>query len=287
MYHKKGRQVKRDVLVPYFDLSNEVTMRLQYLKEVEKEVKQEYDELPQGKLLVAPGRTTNCFRYYYREQPSDVQGRYLNKNEQKMKNDLATKKYYEGLLKNVKKEIKALEKFINSYEGDSIIDTYTNLHAGVKRLIKPVNIDDDTFEKQWLSISYEGNRFDDEDKTSFYSDRNERMRSKSEVLIANELIKNNIPYKYECPVHIMTRRGRQTIYPDFTVLIAKKRKVIYWEHLGKMGDIDYITRNLKKLEDYKENGINIGDNLVITYESATVPLNTKDISRVIQTMFDM
>ena len=39
----------------------------------------------------------------------------------------------------------------------------------------------------------------------------------------------SIPYKYECPLQLS---NGMIIYPDFTVLDVKRRKVWYWEHRG-------------------------------------------------------
>ena len=53
----------------------------------------------------------------------------------------------------------------------------------------------------------------DDDMSNYITDAGERVRSKSELVIANLLYKNNIPYMYECPLKI----NNNTVYPDFTV----------------------------------------------------------------------
>ena len=90
------------------------------------------------------------------------------------------------------------------------------------------------------------------------------------------------PYKYECPLKLANGIIR---YPDFTVLNPKTRDIKYWEHLGKMGDIDYIIYNLKKIAEYERNDIVLGDQLILTAESASMPLSTKDINRAIEYTF--
>lgn len=52
------------------------------------------------------------------------------------------------------------------------------------------------------------------------------MRSKSEVIIADLLNKEGIPYRYEFPLYL---KEFNTVYPDFTILNVRKRKEIYWE----------------------------------------------------------
>ena len=142
---------------------------------------------------------------------------------------------------------------------------------------------DETYSDIWMEEKYDGLGFDPRDQSAFYSDKGERMRSKSEVLIANTLNKMNIVYKYECPV---ARINGELLYPDFTVLDLKRRKVKYWEHLGRMDDAEYVNRNLWKLEEYRKIDIRLGLNLFLTYESGSNPLGTNEINNVIQSIIE-
>ena len=131
--------------------------------------------------------------------------------------------------------------------------------------------------ENWISTPYEVlQKF--EKPTGFYSDNNEQMRSKSEVIIANQLKKYKIPYKYECPLSI----GGRMIYPDFTVLNVKKRKELYWEHLGLLDDSDYLEKIITKFIRYELNGFFPGDKLIITFETSRQPLNVKLVEYTIQ-----
>ena len=96
-----------------------------------------------------------------------------------------------------------------------------------------------------------------------------RVRSKSEIIIANMLKTLNIPYKYECPLKI----GNILLYPDFTILDVKGRRERYLEHFGMMGDLDYVNNMMLKISTYEKNNIFIGDKLICTFESAKRPLN--------------
>ena len=76
------------------------------------------------------------------------------------------------------------------------------------------------------------------------------MRSKSEVIIANILAKNNehLLYKYERPLEVVIAGHTQTIHPDFTIINIHTGKITYWEHAGRMDDahrkIDQIFTEL-------------------------------------------
>ena len=99
---------------------------------------------------------------------------------------------------------------------------------------------------QWCSKEYEGLPFK-EDSPELYTDRGERVRSKSEVIIANLMAKENIPYKYECPLYL---NGFGTVHPDFTALNVRERKEYYWEHLGMMEDPEYSEKAVRKISAY-------------------------------------
>ena len=139
-------------------------------------------------------------------------------------------------------------------------------------------VPDEDFIKAWREMEYRGKGFR-EDAPEYYTDKGERVRSKSEILIANALNRNHIPYRYECPLYLA---GYGTIHPDFTVLNVRLRKEMYWEHLGMMDDISYVENALQKITMYMQNGIFLNDNLIITYETKRNPLNQKVIKIVMK-----
>ena len=82
------------------------------------------------------------------------------------------------------------------------------------------------------------------------------------------------------------KNGRKK-YPDFTLLDVKKRRLIFHEHLGMIDDDDYRRRNLRKLDEYRKNGIYPGKNLIITYEGDGSYLNVKEIREMVRGIFDV
>ena len=88
-----------------------------------------------------------------------------------------------------------------------------------------------------------------------------RVRSKSELNIANTLERLGVPYRYEQKMHV---NGR-TVYPDFTILLPN-RDTLIWEHNGLMDNIDYMERARLKTYDYERAGFRQHRNLIITYE---------------------
>ena len=120
----------------------------------------------------------------------------------------------------------------------------------------------------------------DENDAEFYTSKGERVRSKSEILIAEALIRNNIPYRYEYPIH--NEVGKPIGVPDFNCLNVRQRKDYYWEHLGKLGDMKYANRNVSKLERYTLEGGFDDSQLILTFETNEHPLNTRVIEEKIR-----
>ena len=112
----------------------------------------------------------------------------------------------------------------------------------------------------------------------FYTLKGERVRSKSEVIIADRLRANGIPYRYECPLKV----GNKVIHPDFTILRMSDRKIIYHEHCGKMSDQQYLDDMLSRARDYNDAGIILGDRLFYTFETDTTPLDVTILDNIIK-----
>jgi ATP-dependent DNA helicase RecQ len=104
--------------------------------------------------------------------------------------------------------------------------------------------------------------------------KGDKVRSKSEVIIANLLADNGIIYEYEKKLEYANGRW---IEPDFTI-IKEDGTELYWEHLGMLGVESYDNRWLKKQDIYEEY---FPDKLIITYEGANITNNALDVIKKI------
>ena len=124
-----------------------------------------------------------------------------------------------------------------------------------------------------MQKEYTGKEFSAEAPVIF-TEKGERVRTKSEKILADYFAKKGIAYKYEKPLYL---KGMGMIYPDFTFLSRKTGKEIYWEHNGMMDDPVYARNAIRKWEAYEHNGIFQGERLILTYETEQNVLNTKEI----------
>ncbi len=195
--------------------------------------------------------------------------KYVRKENIKIARLIAQRDYDYSYLRIAKKEIEDIEKILEKRYVSKIEGCYSDINEGRKILVRPFEMSDDEYVKRWMNIPYKIKEFNESDTTEYYTDKGERVRSKSEVIIANLLCAMNIPYKYECPLQL----EQTIIYPDFTILDMTERREKYLEHFGMMGDPEYVSNMLLKVSMYERNGIFIGDRLICSFESTKRPLN--------------
>ena len=174
-------------------------------------------------------------QYYHRTNPKDLNGKYIPAKDLKLAQALAQKEYDTKVLRAAEKELKTIQKYLLDYPEKTAEQVYDSLHPERQKLIVPVVEPQNQYIQKWKSVKYEGKGFK-ENTPEFYTTNGERVRSKSELIIADLLGKENIPYRYEYPVYLM---GIGRIYPDFTTLNVRTGKEILWEHLGMMDDAAY------------------------------------------------
>lgn len=213
-------------------------------------------------------------QHYHRVNPSDIKGTYLNRKQDSLASALAQKDYDCKLIRELMAEIKALDRILDEYRPERIDEIFMSLHDCRKPLIRPAMLlDEDDYVKRWMSAEYENKAFE-ENAPDYFTTNGERVRSKSEILIADALSRRNIPYRYEYPIHI---RGIGTVHPDFFCLNVRKRQAYVWEHNGMMSDSEYADYATNKIEKYTLAGYFPGENLILSFETDSRPLSSRII----------
>ena len=265
-------------------ISADLENRLTQLKHILATTEKRLANPPQGHLRVSQkGKNPE---FYQITEPGDTHGTYIPHAKLALARRLAQKDYDTRLIKELQLEIRALQKYLAQTNGGSALAAiYTKLCLARRQLITPVTLTDAQYAAQWQAVSWTGLPFSP-DSPDYTTARGERVRSKSEVIIADTLARHNIPYRYEYPFELKSsRNGRvgpsRTVHPDFLCLNVRTRAEFYWEHFGLMDDPDYLERTLLKLKDYAENGLLPGKNLLFTMESAASPLSTRQIEKLI------
>ncbi len=256
---------------------------LQEIEMLEDSIKQVMTELEPLKSTVSQSvmlraiRHGSGYQYFQRRKGSETNGEYIRKKEITKAVTLAQIEYDERLLNALQEAKRQLEKCKSTGVVNPFETALEQMMPGKRELVTPYYIPDETYIKNWRRQKYEGLPFK-EDFPEYYTRQGLKVRSKSEILIADILDEFSVPFLYEKPLELK----RRTFYPDFTLLDIKGRKEVYWEHFGMMDDPDYVQNAIGKLSLYAENGIFPGHKLILTMETRKESLNTRDIKRIIQ-----
>ena len=251
--------------------------------------KKSYEKAPQGRIRIS--QNGGHPEYYLVTERGSLRGKYLPHSQKTLARQLAQKDYDARLIKLLQKEISALQNYMKQTSNGRVIpELYDSLCLARRSLITPAILTNEQYAARWQDVSWTGRPFAS-DAPYICTARGERVRSKSEVIIADTLFRYNIPYRYEFPITLKRinpddiRRdfgSSITLYPDFLCLNTRTRTEFYWEHFGLMDDPAYSNNAAGKLRLYTENGILAGRNLIITMETQTEPPSIKSLEKLIE-----
>ena len=270
-------------------LAPQIEKRLAELQNLLFTKKKSYKKAPQGRIRIS--QNGGHPEYYLVTERGSLRGKYLPHSQKTLTRQLAQKDYDARLIKLLQKEITALQNYMKqTSNGRAIPELYDSLCPARRSLITPAILTNEQYAARWQDVSWTGRPFAS-DAPYICTARGERVRSKSEVIIADTLFRYNIPYRYEFPITLKRsnsadiRRdlGRSiTLYPDFLCLNTRTRTEFYWEHFGLMDSTEYSNNAAGKLRLYTENGILAGRNLIITMETQTEPPSIKALEKLIE-----
>lgn len=257
------------------------------MKEQLKEKVKEMDKLilkaekslkkaPEGRLVLS--KSNGVTQYYHKTESGQKKGKYISCKNRRLISALAQKDYDLRFLKEIEEQKKQICRAMELLPDTEGKDIYSELSETRKALVTPYILTDEQYIEQWMDVQYMGKEFAD-DVPVIMTERGERVRSKSEKILADKLFSMGIPYRYEYPVKLK-RYG--TVYPDFTLLNVRERKEIYMEHFGMMDNPEYSEKAVQKLEDYARNGIYMGKNLLVTFETLHKPLDMKIVEKMLK-----
>lgn len=279
-------------------LERKLKQEKETLGQLIEEIKKELGQVPEGYVRISKHR--KGLQFYHIQDSKHKNGKYIPVKEKGKALSLVKKQYYKHLLDAAVKQYQVIDSFLKNYDVAALQKAFlstspirqsllissmlpdpdsgssSNRISHIPDSLLYAALPDALFAEIWEKQIYERKPFL-EDAPIHYTRKKERVRSKSEVLIADALYKYGIPYRYECPL----RLGKDVIHPDFTILRPEDRKILYWEHLGAMDEAGYARTALQRIEEYKRNGIFPGDQLILTSETSRMPLNFTMIERTI------
>ena len=234
---------------------------------------------PKGLLRAQPHK--NSFQYYIISERGDTKGKYLPRKEIRKAAAIAQRDYNAAVARIIGRKITALDNLTENYHPEEIDAAFTGLHPGRRALVTPIRESDEEFIATWQHLPYTGKPFEI-NAPEFFTSTGVRVRSKSEVIIAEALNRAGIPFRYEYPTSI---KGWGTLYPDFTCLNTTSREEIIWEHFGLMNDPRYRNTYQRKMAAFAAAGYLPYINLITTFDDANGNIDSRLIEKLVKDFF--
>lgn len=109
------------------------------------------------------------------------------------------------------------------------------------------------------------------------------VRTKSEMAIAEILLRNGIPFVYELP-HVL--KNGKVVHTDFTILSIVDYKTEYLlEHEGSMEDQEYRRKHSWRIENYFLSGFVPNVNIFFTFDGVDGSIDGESVQRIIDGWF--
>lgn len=238
-------------------------------------LKNQIQDLPEGKLLY--GRNGKYVNWY---QSINGKCTYLSKKKSLIAESLALKNYLTIQLEDLTIAHDTIEQYLSYHlehtqrEQDLLMNS-----SCFSSLLNPYfnSLSDEL--QRWLT-DYEHNPNHPE-SLIHKTIAGHYVRSKSESMIATALYLQKIPYRYECALKLQNL----LLYPDFMIRHPQTGEIYYWEHFGMMNQPSYSHNAFEKLQLYAKNGFIPSINLIATFETSDIPLDSMRINQIIQEYF--
>lgn len=265
---------------------DDMELLLAKLKERHEKANNEHNKCPEGRLVQVKreGKLT-----YFQVLSCDNRDKRISINKRpEIIKGLARKKYIETELNILDRDMRLLKKLIKGYldvSADNILD---NLPARFKKLPEEYFFtgqanctgifDQNTITeemRQWAAAPFVQSNYKPwlKDKTTAVG---LKVRTKSEVIVAEKLDAYQLPHRYEEMIYI----ENYSFAPDFTILTPNG--IWYWEHCGKVHDKGYLGHHDWKMGMYRRAGIVPWKNLIVTYDDENGGIDTRIIEAEIR-----
>lgn len=223
-------------------MERRILQRMEQLENIKKSLEK--------RLQGAQIRNVGCknirghYRYY-------LDQKYVGKQEMAKLKQLVQLEYYAKLLPEIEQQIVKLKKALVNIDETKLEKIYNKMHPGKRKLITSGIMSREEKIRRFEGEAYESKPIDDE-RNEFYTNKGERVRSKSEKIIADHFERRGILYRYEKPLYLM------------------------------MDDSVYYNATLRKLDIYEKNDILLGRDLLVFHETGKRALNMKNVDKYIQ-----
>ena len=256
-------------------LSHRIHTKKLLLEEELQKSKAFLESAPKGALICQ--KTPHGVRWMQKQEVNGTR-KYISQKNRNLAEQLALKKYHTYKIQEINEELKALNAYLKYHKENPSKAALKIINAvGFQELLQPILFSLSDELEQWLHNSYHQNPLYPEQRT-IKTLSGQKVRSKSEALIAIKLTEFGIPFHYEEALHL----DGKVYYPDFTLRHPETGKFFYREHFGMMDNPSYVQKTSDKIATYTKHGIFPFANFLMTFESKDYPLDLEQVEELIQ-----
>ena len=256
-------------------LYHQMLREKEVLDQREKNILERLQTYPAGKLIYSQNGKHK--KWYI---SCDGEKIYIPSNQKNTAVSMAEKKYYEVMLQDIVQEKRAIQSYLDLCNKEQTGEEQLLETAVYAELLKKVFTSVNTEIAEWEKQDYERcPKYPEQLIHPIFN--GQKVRSKSEAIIATMLHVNKIPFHYEEALHL----GKRVIYPDFTIRHPVTGQIYYWEHFGMMDNENYAHNVYSKLQLYQSAGIIPSMQLLTTFETRQNPLDYEYVELLIQYYF--
>ena len=215
--------------------------------------------LPAGQLTKRSERGNLCYVQLISDDSEGGRQRRIGITQrQDLIAGLARKRYLQISTAALQENIALLEKFMKRHKTLTPDEILQRLPAAYKSLPETIFFPERKSDAAWGNEVFQQSTHKAEERRHTTAS-GLKVRSKSEVIIADRLDFYRIPFRYEALLYI----ENETFSPDFTIQAGKR---FYWQHCGMVSDSRYMKEHKWKLSLYERAGIVPWKNLIVTYD---------------------
>lgn len=242
-----------------------------------KRLKKQLGKKSKDRLII---RTRGKNHYYSisRGKGPNRKETYLPKSNQKLLTDLCESIYLRKLIPQLEKEILALQTFLKDYQPEGKIRAIDAVPLPYRDYFPCYYKTNAEICREWEQEAYPRHHIPPEGR-QYVTKKNEVVRSRIELIVANLLYDLGIPYRYECCLSV---NGRE-IYPDFSIMHPETLEIYYLEIFGMMDLEEYAVSAFGKIAEYQKAGL--AGKLIPFFHHDGQPLQTEAIEAALRSIF--
>lgn len=256
------------------------------LKARKEQLEEEYNSLlPYVNVLMQENPVKGSDRtYYYRKEKagSKYKRTYLGNSSNKDVLNIKKARYTARALAVVENDIVLLDRLCDSYA----LTGFSDINRSIPRVYRLQSLD---YYENLPDAGKEWMRRKEAEKAEYGPWHPEglihtvsngiKVRTKSEMAIAEILLRNGIPFVYELP-HVL--KNGKNVHTDFTILSTIDYKTeILLEHEGSMADAGYRDKHAWRVENYYLSGYIPNVNIFFTYDGLNGSVDGEAIQRIV------